>query len=61
VASLSHVPPVSILPYHKAGADKYVRLNKTYALPQTQSPSDERMTEIAALLQDFGLGIKVGG
>ena len=61
VASLSRVPPVSILPYHKAGADKYARLNKTYALLQTQSPSDERLTEITTLLQGFGLAIKVGG
>jgi pyruvate formate lyase activating enzyme len=61
VASLPHVPFVSILPYHKAGADKYVRLNKTYALPQTQSPSDERMAEIATLLQGFGISVKVGG
>ncbi len=61
VASLPRVPPVSILPYHKAGADKYARLNKTYAMPQTQSPSDERMAEIAAVLQGFGLTVKVGG
>jgi len=61
VASLPRVPSVSILPYHKAGADKYARLNKTYALPQTQSPSDERMAEIAALLQSIGLTVKVGG
>jgi len=61
VASLPRVPSVSILPYHKAGADKYVRLNKTYTLDQTQSPSDERMVEIAAALQGFGLAIRVGG
>jgi pyruvate formate lyase activating enzyme len=61
VASLSHVPSVSILPYHKAGADKYVRLNKTYAMPQIQPPSDERMAEIATILQGFGLTVKVGG
>ena len=61
VASLPRVPFVSILPYHKAGADKYARLNKTYALPQTQPPSDERMAEIAAVLQSFGLTVRVGG
>jgi len=61
VASLPRVPSISILPYHTAGADKYARLNKTYALPQTQSPSDERMAEIAAVLQDFGLTVRVGG
>ena len=61
VASLPRVPSVSILPYHKAGADKYAQLNKTYAMHQIQSPSDERMVEIAAVLQGFGLAVMVGG
>jgi len=61
VASLAHVPSISILPYHKAGADKYARLKKTYALPETQPPSEASMAEIAAALQGFGLQVKIGG
>lgn len=61
VASLTRVPPISILPYHKAGVDKYARLKKLYALPETQSPSDGQIAEIAATLQRFGLTVKIGG
>jgi len=61
VASLPRVPPVSILPYHKAGADKYARLNKTYTMPQIQPPSDKRMAEISAVLQSFGLTVSMRG
>ncbi len=60
-ASLARPPRVSILPYHKAGITKYTRLNKTYSLPDTASPSDERMAGIAAVLQAFGLCVKTGG
>jgi len=61
VASLPGVPPISLLPYHKAGVDKYARLKKSYALPEIQTPSDERMAEIAAMMTRFGLTVRVGG
>lgn len=61
VASLAHPPSVSLLPYHKAGVDKYAHLRRTCALPDTESPSDERVAEIKATLQRFGLDVKLGG
>jgi len=61
VASLPGAPPISLLPYHKAGVDKYARLKKSYALPEIQTPSDERMAEIAAMMTRFGLTVRVGG
>jgi len=60
-ASLARVPSISILPYHQAGVDKYARLHKMYALPATQSPSDERVAEVAKTLQAFGLSVRIGG
>lgn len=61
VLSLAHRPPISILPYHKAGVNKYARLNKPYALPETQPPPDGRVAEIMTTLQELGLEVRTGG
>jgi pyruvate formate lyase activating enzyme len=60
VASLSTPPRVSLLPYHKAGVNKYARLNKAYAIPEIEPPSEARMAELGAVLQSFGLDIHIG-
>ena len=60
-ASLPKVRMISILPYHQTAIDKYDRLNKAYAISEIRPPSNERMAEIAQMLADFGLEVKVGG
>jgi pyruvate formate lyase activating enzyme len=60
-AALPHLDGVDLLPYHHIGVDKYVRLDRTYRLPETRPPSDERMAEMAHLLRQFGLSVRVGG
>jgi pyruvate formate lyase activating enzyme len=60
-AALPHLKRVDILPYHRAAAEKYHRLNKVYGLPETRPPSDERMAEITQILKGFGLRVKTGG
>jgi len=60
-AALAHLDGVDLLPYHAIGVDKYARLNLAYKLPETRSPSDERLTEIAHILNGFGLTVKIGG
>jgi pyruvate formate lyase activating enzyme len=60
-ASLPKVSMISILPYHQTAIDKYDRLNKAYAISEIRPPSNERMAEIAQMLGDFGLEVKVGG
>jgi pyruvate formate lyase activating enzyme len=52
---------VDILPYHHAAFEKCHRLGKTYGLPDTRPPSDERMAHIARMLEGFGLHVKIGG
>ncbi len=61
VALLAGPPPISLLPYHAAGVHKYARLNKPYALAETQPPSEARVTQVAATLQGFGLVVRRGG
>lgn len=61
VAALKQVLELHLLPYHKAGSDKYRRLGLTYQLPDLQAPDTERLEQIAGQLEQFGLKIKIGG
>lgn len=59
-ASLPQRHEIELLAYHHLGADKYVRLLRSYRLPEMKPPSIERITEIAQLLRNFGLSLKIG-
>ena len=61
VASLKRVTELHLLPYHKAGSDKYLRLGRVYQLPDLQSPDAERLEQVVGQLELFGLKVKVGG
>jgi pyruvate formate lyase activating enzyme len=52
---------VDVLPYHRAGIAKYVRLNIDYRLQETQPPSEQALDSVVHLLQDHGLLVQVGG
>lgn len=55
------VGEIQILPYHRAGIEKYRSLSRRYGLNSVESPSDERLKSIMLSLQDFGLNVKIGG
>jgi len=59
-ARLPHLAGVDILPYHPIGTEKYARLDRAYALPDTAAPSAQRMAEIARLLAGHGLRVNAG-
>jgi len=61
VASLKQVTEIHILPYHKAGMDKYQRLGQTYQLPELQAPDQEEMWEIARTIEQFCLKVTING
>lgn len=61
MASLGRVKELHLLPYHKAGSDKYRRLGRTYTLPELQAPTDEAMEQMKKHLEGFGLNVKIGG
>ena len=61
VASLKQGQELHLLPYHKAGVDKYQRLGRTYLLPELQTPSHERLEQISGNLEQLGLKVKIGG
>jgi len=52
---------VDILPYHHAAVEKYNRFHKAYGLPEIRPPSKERMAEIAQILREFDLQVRIGG
>jgi pyruvate formate lyase activating enzyme len=60
-ADLPHLERVDILPYHRAGIDKYHRLDKDYGLPEIAPPTDEKVAEVARTLRGFDLHVKIGG
>lgn len=59
-AALPHLDGIDILPYHRIGLDKYIRLNMDYKLPEISSPSSDKIAAIAQILQEFGLPVKIG-
>jgi pyruvate formate lyase activating enzyme len=52
---------ISLLPYHRAGIEKYIGLGKTYRLGKTRCPSDQKLRQIKEELEGFGLRVKIGG
>jgi len=57
----TRVKEVHLLPYHKAGAEKYGRLNVQRKMPELEPPDDETMNTIAERLRSFGKTVKIGG
>ena len=60
-AGLPNLDRVDILPYHPSALGKYERLGKPTHLTGTRTPADERMEEIARLLGQYRLSVKIGG
>ncbi len=61
IRSLRGIKDISLLPYHRAGSEKYRRLHRAYRLGKTQPPSDHRIEEVTRILEERGLRVKVGG
>jgi pyruvate formate lyase activating enzyme len=52
---------ISLLPYHRAGIEKYKGLSRTYKLKKIQTPSDQDLNLIKEELEAFGLKVRIGG
>jgi pyruvate formate lyase activating enzyme len=52
---------VDLLPYHRAGAEKYVRLGRKYRLEQTRAPTDASLRAIAAEMEAVGIPVRIAG
>ncbi|MHC4944740.1 MAG: glycyl-radical enzyme activating protein [Planctomycetota bacterium] len=60
-ASLPHPPPVDMLPYHRAGMQKYARLDRTVPLEEILPAEDEDCRKAARILSRFGLEVRLEG
>lgn len=61
VGSLSPVPEVELLRYHRLGEGKYESLGLECPLHIDQPPSDELMQELRGTVEKYGVKCKVGG
>ena len=50
---------VQLLPYHRAGESKYLRLGRPYRLTNVDPPSDEAMQEHLKVFTDLGLPAQI--
>jgi pyruvate formate lyase activating enzyme len=58
---LKNIQDVSLLPYHKGGCAKYIRLQKGERLKNFKPPSRERLGQIKQSFLEAGFMVKVGG
>lgn len=61
LAAALRIPRVDVLPYHRAGVDKYERLGADYALPDARPPTAQEVEAVVEVLQEFGLQVSIGG
>ncbi len=50
-----------LLPYHRAGIEKYRGLGRSYKLKKIGTTSDQRLNSIKEQLEDLGLSVRTGG
>lgn len=51
----SRIERIQLLPYHRFGREKYVRLRWEYPAENLTTPSEEKMKEFLSLFQEMGL------
>jgi pyruvate formate lyase activating enzyme len=52
---------VMLLPYHKTGIDKYLRIPGEYQIPEVLEPKEETMEKIKQEFEKAGLTVTIGG
>ncbi len=61
ISSLPNIRQVNLLPYHRAGIEKYRSLGKPYKLSRIQPPSDQKIEAIKKKIEAFGIKVGIGG
>ena len=52
---------IVVLPFHRLGSDKYERLGRHYALPDTETPSEARVLAVLEILRSTGIAAERTG
>jgi pyruvate formate lyase activating enzyme len=59
---LAHLPVrVELMPYHRAGAEKYPRLGREYTLAETVPPTVAEISHLATRMEAAGVTVPVAG
>ena len=58
---LHGIERINLLPYHRAGIEKYRNLGKRYKLNSIRPPSERKLNAIKERLEASGLIVKIGG
>ena len=61
VSCLPNILQVNLLPYHRAGIEKYKNLGKPYKLEKIQIPSDQCVKSVKKRMESFGIKVGIGG
>ena len=61
VSGLPNILQVNLLPYHRAGIEKYKNLGKPYKLEKIQPPSEECIRSMKERIETFGIRVGIGG
>jgi pyruvate formate lyase activating enzyme len=59
--SVRGIRQLHLLPYHTIGLDKYKRRSIDYLLSDLQTPSEDHLNEISAILAGYHLDVHIGG
>ncbi len=60
-AGISNGISIDLLPYHRAGIDKYSRLGHAYRMADAMPPSEETTISVVQALREYGLKVSVRG
>lgn len=61
ISSLPNIQQINLLPYHRAGIEKYKNLGKPYKLDKIQPPSNQRVKSVKEKMEAFGIRVGIGG
>ena len=58
---LQHRFPVTILPYHKIGSNKYRRFNIAYKMEGIDEPTEKHIEKVQKHFEEVGFEVRIGG
>ena len=61
ISGLNNIQGIDLLPFHKIGKNKYVKLNLPYKMENFHEPSRELMEKIKVKFCSLNIPVKIGG
>jgi len=61
ILDLKHIQKIDLLPYHKIGKDKYIRLRMLNKMENIPEPTKDQIERIKAKFESLGFDVSIGG